>query len=133
MVPCPGDFVTTTMGEDPIIVTRDSSGSIHALLNTCRHRGNKICLFSRGNMDAFTCSYHGWQYGNDGSLRSVPYLRGAYLDELDKNAFGLIRVPRLEVRSGLIFGTWNAQVGSLEGTKSINFGSNEYFTSLVLA
>src|SRR4051812_14791278 len=33
------DFVTTTLGLRPIIVTRDGEGKIHALFNRCTHRG----------------------------------------------------------------------------------------------
>ena len=32
----PGDFFTTFMGEDPMIVTKDKSGRIRAFLNSCR-------------------------------------------------------------------------------------------------
>ena len=36
----PGDFMTTYMGEDPVLVVRNSDGKINAFLNVCRHRGN---------------------------------------------------------------------------------------------
>ena len=58
----PGDFVTTTMGEDPVLVMRDQTGKVNAFLNTCRHRGTKLCRVDEGNATAFTCSYHGWTY-----------------------------------------------------------------------
>ena len=58
-LPNPGDFITTYMGEDPIIVSRDGDGKLGAFINMCRHRGNRVCRADRGNARYFTCSYHG--------------------------------------------------------------------------
>jgi len=113
-IPNPGDFVTSRMGEDAIILCRDSNGKVHAFLNTCRHRGNAVCLFDRGNTRTFTCSYHGWSYDLEGKLTGVPFLTEAYYDQLDKNAWGLIEVPGLQTYGGLIFGSWDPASWTLE-------------------
>ena len=48
-IPNPGDFTQTTMGEDPVIVTRAQDMSVHVLLNSCRHRGNAVTRANLGN------------------------------------------------------------------------------------
>ena len=77
MVRNPGDYVANYLGEVPVIVARDRAGVIRVLINKCRHRGNQVCLFDRGNVRGFTCSYHGWSYALDGHLvlhRQVQHL-----------------------------------------------------------
>ena len=67
-----GDFFQTYMGEDPVIAVRNGSGDIRVMLNSCRHRGARVCRADLGRTKNFTCSYHGWSYDLDGKLVSVP-------------------------------------------------------------
>ena len=114
MVRRPGDYITNYMGEVPVIVTRSRSGEIRVLINRCMHRGNQVCLFDRGNARAFTCSYHGWAYDNDGRLVAVPMEREFYRNELNKDELGLEPVPRVESFSGLLFASLDANAPPLD-------------------
>src|ERR1700691_2701850 len=57
-----GDFLSTYIGADRILVVRQRDGSIKALLNACRHRGMGVCRADIGNAKSFMCSFHGWTY-----------------------------------------------------------------------
>ena len=106
-IPKAGDFFNTYMGEDPIIVVRQKDGSIKALLNQCRHRSMRVSHADCGNTRAFTCPYHGWSYGTDGSLKDIPLEDRAYPQGACKDKWGLIEVNRVESYKGLIFGCWD--------------------------
>jgi phenylpropionate dioxygenase-like ring-hydroxylating dioxygenase large terminal subunit len=110
----PGDFIATYMGEDPVILWRDDEGRIGAFLNSCRHRGNKVCTTFGGNARRMTCSYHGWTYGSDGQLVGVPFLKEVYGGRLNRESWGLMRVPKVASYGGLIFGCWAAEAVTLD-------------------
>jgi 3-phenylpropionate/trans-cinnamate dioxygenase subunit alpha len=112
-IPEPGDFVTAYMGEDPVLVVRDSGGKVQAFLNVCRHRGNRLCRADAGNAASFTCAYHGWTYRNDGSLTGVPQLKEFYYDELDRAEWGLQKVAQLDTHRGLVFATFDPEAPPL--------------------
>jgi 3-phenylpropionate/trans-cinnamate dioxygenase subunit alpha len=103
----PGDFMTTYMGEDPVLVVRGNDRKVRAFLNVCRHRGNRLCRADDGNAASFTCAYHGWTYTNDGRLTGVPYFREFYRGELDRSQWGLTPVAQLDLYKGLIFATFD--------------------------
>ena len=112
-IPNPGDYVTTYMGEDPVILWRDLGGKIRAFLNMCRHRGNRICRSDGGNAKSLMCSYHGWTYDCQGKLTSVPGLKEVYYDELDTKNLSLVEVAQLDTLKGLVFATFDPAAAPL--------------------
>ncbi|MGW4096451.1 aromatic ring-hydroxylating oxygenase subunit alpha [Mycobacterium sp. NPDC004974] len=115
-----GDYVVSRMGTDSVIVSRDMEDDVHVLLNTCTHRGMKLCRYDMGNTRNFTCPYHGWSYSIDGrlverpgDLVGVPGFSTYYHGELDKKAWGLVPVPRVAVYKGTVWASWDPQAPDL--------------------
>lgn len=106
-IPEPGDYFVSGMGEESVIVCRDQAHKIRAFLNSCRHRGMKVCRYDEGNAQIFTCPYHGWSYGTDGTLVGVPFYKEAYHGTLDRSSLGLIEVAQLHSYKGTIWATWD--------------------------
>ena len=38
-LPNTGDYLTVNMGRQPVVITRDKNGELHALINACTHKG----------------------------------------------------------------------------------------------
>src|SRR5881409_2784879 len=89
-VPNPGDYFQSRMGEEAVLIVRDRKNQLHVFLNTCRHRGMKVCRYDEGNTVEFQCSYHGWSYATDGALVGVPFAKDAYGEHLDRSRWGLV-------------------------------------------
>ncbi|MCH9016630.1 MAG: aromatic ring-hydroxylating dioxygenase subunit alpha [Chloroflexi bacterium] len=103
----PGDYFVSSMGEESVILCRDREGQVNIFLNSCRHRGMKVCRYDEGNTPVFSCPYHGWSYATDGKLVGVPYFKDAYQETLDKSKWGLIKVPQMYNYKGSIWATWD--------------------------
>jgi len=109
----PGDYKSTMIGLQPVIVTRDENGELRVFLNACRHRGAAVCREERGNARTFICPYHGWAYRPSGALIGIP-AADRYPDGFDTSRLGLVPVPRVASYAGLVFASFNADVADLE-------------------
>ena len=72
-VPNPGDYFTTELIDELLIVVRGQDKKVRVLSNVCRHRSSVI-LEGAGNNKNFVCPYHAWTYANDGQLLRAPYM-----------------------------------------------------------
>jgi phenylpropionate dioxygenase-like ring-hydroxylating dioxygenase large terminal subunit len=114
MIPKPGDFFLSFIGEESVIATRDKKGQLQVLLNSCRHRGNAVCRAESGNARSFLCTYHGWTYGLDGQLIGVPGYKDFYHEQLDKSQWGLVNAGKVASYKGFVFATMDPEAPDLE-------------------
>ncbi|MFB9952966.1 aromatic ring-hydroxylating dioxygenase subunit alpha [Rhizobium puerariae] len=109
-IPQRGDYFTTQVGRQPVVMTRHENGQIYVLENRCPHKGALVCPDRNGNAKRFMCMYHGWRFDGDGSLVSVPVHSG--YDETGFDARdpknGMRQLPRIHNHKGFIFASLTA-------------------------
>lgn len=74
-VKSPGDYFTTSVADEPIIVACGPDEKVRAFSNVCRHRAGPVAEGS-GRRKRFRCGYHGWTYSLEGRLLSTPEFEG---------------------------------------------------------
>lgn len=84
-----GDYVTVTLGDVPVVVTRSAEG-INAMVNVCRHRFHEVAQ-GNGNTRRLACPYHAWSFDLEGNLCNAP--REDKFENFDKTQFPLLRLP----------------------------------------
>ncbi len=114
-IPNPGDYFTTYIGRQPIVITRGRDGNLNALINACAHRGAMICRRKTDNRMTLTCPFHGWTFRNDGTLLKVKDPDDAgYPDTFNtQGSHNLTKVARFESYRGFLFGSLNPDVPEL--------------------
>ena len=100
-IPKLGDFKTIEAVGKQILITRTKKG-VKAFINMCSHRGARLVQESCGSAHRFTCPYHAWTFNPDGDLVAV--YSAKEFGELDKESYGLTRLPCLE-SAGLVWVT----------------------------
>jgi phenylpropionate dioxygenase-like ring-hydroxylating dioxygenase large terminal subunit len=121
LVANPDDYFVSRMGKDSVILTRNRQGEILVLLNSCPHRGMKVCRYDQGNAPVFTCPYHGWSFSTNrervktpGALVGVPHSEAGYSGRLDREKWGLPRCPNVVNYKGSIWANWDPDAPAFE-------------------
>ncbi|MCR4264585.1 aromatic ring-hydroxylating dioxygenase subunit alpha [Nitratireductor sp. ZSWI3] len=110
--PGKGDYITTEIGTQPVIMVRHTDGEIRVLHNRCPHKGTKIAIDRAGNTGKFfRCPYHAWSFKTDGCLLAIP-LRKGYKDtglEESESVKGMAPVGAVKNYRGFVFARLNAE------------------------
>ena len=86
----PGDYVTTEVADEPIVIVRGSDNQIRAFFNACRHHAAAVMNEPQGNCPQMRCPYHGWTYSLEGELKGTPDFTGVC--DFDRASNGLIPI-----------------------------------------
>ena len=72
-VPAVGDYLTTEVAGQSLILLRRSADEVTVLMNRCAHKGSQLVHDRHGNCGkVLRCPYHAWSYRLDGSLLAIP-------------------------------------------------------------
>lgn len=95
----PGDFYTTDLVGEQLLVVRGKDDVVRVLSNVCRHRGNMVAAGS-GRKSRFSCSYHAWTYDSKGQLLAAPLM-----SEVEGFECAKFRLPSFntEIWQGFLF------------------------------
>lgn len=111
----PGDYYTTTIGKEPVVMVRAKDGKVNVIYNRCGHKGAKVVAGGCGHAAGFRCPYHGWSYQLDGALIGVP-ARAGYADcgfDIKDAQFHMGKVAQVESYRGFVFACLSRDVADL--------------------
>jgi phenylpropionate dioxygenase-like ring-hydroxylating dioxygenase large terminal subunit len=89
-IPETGDYITTDIGTESLLIVRGEDGQARTFYNVCNHRGNQVKFDHCGNSRTLQCAYHFWEYDLTGRLVNVPdeqdFTQGCPKDQLSLKA-----------------------------------------------
>ncbi|MFS8085978.1 MAG: aromatic ring-hydroxylating oxygenase subunit alpha, partial [Acidobacteriota bacterium] len=68
----PGDYITTEIAGEPIVVVRADDHILRGFFNVCRHHAAAVMTKPEGHSNKMRCPYHGWTYSLEGELKGTP-------------------------------------------------------------
>jgi phenylpropionate dioxygenase-like ring-hydroxylating dioxygenase large terminal subunit len=108
-IPEPGDWFTSTINDEPLIVARGKDSVIRVFSAICQHRGMQV-VDGEGNCGTFKCPYHHWIYGLDGRLLGAPAMERT--EGFDKKDFPLPPL-KVELWQGFVFANFDLDAAPL--------------------
>lgn len=102
----PGDYHTTRIGDQDVILVRGANQQVSVLYNRCPHKGAKLVADGDGSVGKFfRCPYHAWTFKLDGQHLSAPLksgFEGTCYDPKHPD-FSMVSVARVEAYRGFVF------------------------------
>ena len=95
-----GQFISTMVAGEPVVVVRGNDGVLRAFYNVCRHHAAAVVTQACGHASILRCPYHGWNYGLDGTLKGMPEFDG--VENFDRTQNGLVPI-RVETWECFVF------------------------------
>lgn len=106
-----GDYFSTELFGEPLIIVRDKNGTVRSLSNICPHRWMLLVGHDAessfpfksepcGNRRSFQCPFHLWSFDLEGKMTGAPGMEEA--EDFDKKDWSLPQFPT-ELWNGFIF------------------------------
>src|SRR5580765_6900588 len=104
-----GDYITTEIADEPIVIVRGSDNNLRGFFNVCRHHAAAVMTEREGSANQMRCPYHGWTYSFAGELKGTPDFNDVCSFARAEN--GLIPI-QIAVWSKWVFARLGGQVGT---------------------
>jgi phenylpropionate dioxygenase-like ring-hydroxylating dioxygenase large terminal subunit len=92
----PGDYVTTEIGGEPIVIVRGSDDRLRGFFNVCSHHAAAVMTEAEGHANNLRCPYHGWTYSLEGELKGTPDFNDVCNFERSENGLQQIEIGSWE-------------------------------------
>ncbi|MFT3986029.1 aromatic ring-hydroxylating oxygenase subunit alpha [Aestuariivirga sp.] len=110
-LPKPGDYITFSIGDQPVLTLRGRDGVIRSFSNVCLHRMMPL-VEGRGSCgNKMVCPYHAWTYDTEGKVIGAGHMGGRD-PAFDKKQFRLPEL-RTEIWQGWVYVTLNPDAPSV--------------------
>ncbi|HMG71920.1 MAG TPA: aromatic ring-hydroxylating dioxygenase subunit alpha [Pyrinomonadaceae bacterium] len=92
----PGDYVTTEIAGEPIVIVRGTDGELRGFFNVCRHHAAAVMTEAQGHATQMRCPYHGWTYSLEGALKGTPDFSGVCNFDRAENGLAPVEIATWE-------------------------------------
>ncbi len=92
----PGDYVTTEIAGEPIVIARGSDAELRGFFNVCRHHAAAVMTEPEGHATQMRCPYHGWTYSLSGELKGTPDFTGVCNFDRAENGLAPVEITTWE-------------------------------------
>ncbi|MEZ5812542.1 MAG: aromatic ring-hydroxylating dioxygenase subunit alpha [Rhizobiaceae bacterium] len=116
-VPNKGDYYSTMVGDQPMLMARHTDNTVRLMYNRCPHKGTQVVIDTKGNTGKFfRCPYHAWSFKTDGSLLAIPLKKGYENTGFESSCSskGMTVVESVKNYRGFIFARLNPEGMSFE-------------------